>query len=322
MTGIIQRQKYYYNYNQDSEIHDICSLIGWGVLLVVFFIISGVLSITLPLNFDNFIPLDGYYFLINWIPIMLCCIIYLVYFVYLCFVHQYIPFFSENQCMKGDLPIFSVGFSYHFLWIPYMVLAIGIKLIALRDYQIWTFVVGIPTITLLFIITFNLIPFYYNLSNILPLTVSSIFVDAVLSEIAFGLGVLFCTLNLDGYIHMPWSLCFIPFYIPAFILVFVAPIQILPSLFCVDDAFCTDERGTCLYLSIFTAIGFVQTLLFILSLFYWPTILLCGLKLDGVIQTLFIVCMIPFYSFFWIFLSIVGCFLCGLGGYFLLCAIF
>eukprot|EP01080_Neovahlkampfia_damariscottae_P003007 gene3007-5017_t len=325
MSNVTQEGKYR-NYDWESYVNRTNLEIGFGVTWLAYLLSLTlavfILGITVPLNLDSIIPKEGFWFLFNWIPIMLFAIIYVVIFALNSFAGKYIPFFSQNQCLNLDTPLYTVAVSYHFSFLPFFVFSIGIKLIALNNVNCWTYLVGIPTVIFAAITLINLIPFYYRLfifsEGYVKLTWASTgtLVDIAITFLTMSAGLILITLNLDGFTKIPWSLAFIPFYIPVFVWAIFYPYQLFFGL--VLDV--SDLREDWLSLMYAGTIGScVSVALCLCSIMWWATFLLVGLKLDGIIQTWFTICFIPFYSIYFISIAILTTIFCCFGCFYWIC---
>jgi hypothetical protein len=253
--------------------------------LLLFIVVFVVESILLPLIFDNTIPLNGYYFLIGWIPFALFSLFFLVNFIIACYMAQFIPFFTESQCLgpsngNGNSSLY---FPYLLLFVPFAIFGIGVKLIAFRNDNYWTYCM-LPTVFMLIFTYINTIPFIFRIferdlrgRQLVGMVWSMLSLYTCFASIA--LGISFCCLNLDGFIRLSWSVAFIPFYIPILV---ASLFPLMFPLFTCDllylyGSFCLFWFGI------------------IFSSPFWLTIMLAGLKLDGSIAASFVHCFIPIY---------------------------
>jgi hypothetical protein len=254
--------------------------------LLLLIIVCCFESIILPLIFDNTIPLDGYYFLIGWIPFALFALFFLINFVIACISAKFIPFFTESQCLgpqTNDRTIRTIYIPYLLLFVPIAIFGIGVKLIAFRNENYWTYCM-VPTVFMLMFTYINTTPFIFNIFQREMRGKQFIGTIWVLLSLyvcfaSIALGILFCTLKLDGFIQISWSLSFSPFYIP-FVAVCLFPL-IFPLFTCdiwyLCGSFCLFWFGI------------------IFSSPFWLPILLAGLKLDGSMAASFVHCFIPIY---------------------------
>eukprot|EP01080_Neovahlkampfia_damariscottae_P007088 gene7088-11251_t len=268
------RNKTYIDYSKyDNPVYWIpFSLFTMMVLFIV--------SIILPIHMDGIIPTTGFYFLINWVPLAICSLLYFLTLFYLATKLEYFPFFTQSQFFETQAPPFSVFFGYQFLFIPLTIIGIGVKLIAFRNEEYWLYCL-LPALISILVIFINDIPSIHSSLSNAGTEAIPVVLTVVGSLIFFGLGILYSVLNLDHTTNIQWSLVFIPFYIP-----FIAWFS-LPMIMAVI------EKDLCIFVVSMCAFWG----LILLSSFIWIPLMLIGLKLDGIITATFVQCFIPIFIF-------------------------
>lgn len=270
----LKYRNYDYNYYHDESVS-----IFLIIFAILFLCVFSIISIIAPLTFDNIIPIDGLYWLISWVPLMVFTILFLLIYIICALIVQYTPFFSESQ-FKGETNVkFSIFIASHFLWIFPFLLGIGLKLLIWRNDPVW-FWCMLPTTLVIFLNIFNTMATWMFLLKQSP-QFYLIFINVLLLNLSFCLGIFLCCFKLDGiWFKMDWSTAFIPFHIIPLILSLL-PIELI-----------------IIFPEICYIIGspFISILIAVLTYFWWVTFLLIGLKLDGYINTLFVICFIPWYS--------------------------
>lgn len=266
----------YINYNYEYKSQEFTFLLLWLILFLMVFLIVSIIA---PLTFDNIIPINGLYWLISWIPMMVMATLYVIIYISNSIYNGYMPFFSEKQITGETQPSLPIFVASHFTWIFPFFLGIGLKLLIWRNDPVW-FWVMLPTTIIIFLNIFNTLPTWIYIIKEYPLSYI-IFLNVLLLSLSFSLGIFLSCFKLDGiWFDMNWSTVFIPFHIIPLIISLI-PIEVI--------AFYPD-------ICYIIGSSFISMLVIFLTNFWWLTFMLVGLKLDGNINTLFVVCFIPFYS--------------------------
>jgi hypothetical protein len=276
--------------------------IMWIVFLILLLIGAILSSILTPLYADNYIPFSGYYWLIGYSPVFILYPFYVILIIIHVRVYRFYPLwtrtqvdFRNNNHSASDIYNFNwIIFTLSlFIWALWLLLAVFIKLIALSEYPVWTYLM-IPTYVIMFGSYVCSFPSGMHEASFKNSTKSYIIgaIGTFSVYVFFSIGIGLTAAKADGFSTMSnvsYSTIFIAYYIALGLLEFFTILVFLVLFQEPYEDYCTYACTMKFF------IGHLIGYLIIAPIF--SSFLLVGLRLDGITPHLpYIAALAPFYG--------------------------